>query len=245
MRRSLSTKMAHVSTGQVAATRRVLHHHLPGLPLPERKLVHAGVLDRRSGVPDEVEGEQQPVLIVEEAGIDHLLHEGVLARELGADVGDLHVLPGLVLPLEGDPVLLRLPDPGAMQPELGSAIEGERVPDGVDLSEGAEPIGLCHLVCDGRALLRRRAGGENQQPDRQNADQGNATRRVHRCLLGRASRRAVSQFPEAQTRSSDRDGQVTAADQAHRKTLASDVAKRRSSANAGAPPRSRRPGGSG
>src|SRR5262249_38005551 len=143
------------------------------------QLLHSRILDRRTGVPDQVEGEQEPVLIVEEAGIDDFLHERVLTGELGADVGDLDVLARLVLPLEGDLVLLRLPDPGAVQPQLRPSVEGERVADRVPLGERAESIGLCDLVGNRWALLCRYRRGENQHTDRHQADQRNATRLRH------------------------------------------------------------------
>src|SRR5262245_56395404 len=56
-------------TREVAAAGGVLDDDLPRGTLPQRKLLHhAGILDRRARVPDHVEWEQEPVLVIEEAG---------------------------------------------------------------------------------------------------------------------------------------------------------------------------------
>src|SRR3954466_2574178 len=89
------------------AAGRILHRDLPGGTLSQRQLLHAGILHRGAGVPDEMEREQEPVLIVEETGIDFVLHDRALACELGARVRDLDGVAALVLPLVGDLVCLR------------------------------------------------------------------------------------------------------------------------------------------
>src|SRR5437763_15366111 len=103
-----------------------------------------------------MEGKQKVVLIVVECGIDFVLHDRALARELGARVRDLDGVPVLVLSVVRDPVRLRLPDPGAggLQPKRGP-IDVERVEDGLELVPRGETVSLGWLVGAGRAVLRR------------------------------------------------------------------------------------------
>ena len=127
-----------------------------------------------------MEREQKPVLIVEETGIDFVLHDRALACKLRTRVRDLDGVTGLVLPLVRDLVRLGLPDPrtGEFQLQRGQ-IDVERVADRVDLTKRVETIGLGNLVGDGRALLRRHRCRRTKHSDQQNTDHRNAARFRH------------------------------------------------------------------
>src|SRR3954466_1696865 len=125
-----------------------------------------------------MEREQEPVLIVEEAGIDLLLHERVLGCELGPRVRDLDGLAGLVFSIVRDLVRLRLPDPRAGELERAE-IDIEGVADRVDLTERVETVRLGNLVGDGRALLRGRRRCQSKNSDQQKT----TARGSHECLL--------------------------------------------------------------
>src|SRR5882762_5953491 len=160
---------------RVAALGRIVHLDFLGGTFPQRQFLLAGILNRSAGIPDDMEGKQKVVLIVVECGIDFVLHDRALARELGARVRDLDGVPVLVLPVVRDPVRLRLPDPGAggLQPKRGP-IDIERVADRLDLIPRVETVGLGNLVGDGRALLRRHTCRGTNHSDQQNTDHGNA-----------------------------------------------------------------------
>src|SRR5690349_3331430 len=97
--------------------------------------------------------EEQPILIVDETGIDFFLHIFGLTADLRAYIGDLHRFARLVFSLEGDPVSLGFPSPTSVELESGN-VQVEGVTDRFDLSPRVEAIRLGNLVCDWRALLR-------------------------------------------------------------------------------------------
>src|SRR5207247_10176657 len=64
-----------------------------------------------AGVAVSMEGEQEPIIIIDESRFDFVLHGVGLAVELGAHVSDLDRLSLFILPLVGDLAGLRLPLP--------------------------------------------------------------------------------------------------------------------------------------
>src|SRR5207237_5888972 len=151
-----------------------------------------------AGIPDEMEPEYEPVLIVLESVIDLFLHDRALACKLRTRVRDLDGVTGLVLPLVRDLVALRLPDPrtGELQLQRGQ-IDVERVADRVDLTKRVETIGLGNLVGDGRALLRRHRCRRTKQSDQQNTDHGNAARFRH-CAASFGGSESICAFDDGE-----------------------------------------------
>jgi hypothetical protein len=60
---------------RVPALRGIRHHDSFGGSFPERQFLHACVFDFGIAVPDQVEREQQPILIVDERRIDLVLQD--------------------------------------------------------------------------------------------------------------------------------------------------------------------------
>src|SRR6516162_7470137 len=89
------------------------------------RLFHFG-----AAVPGKMQGEEQPILIVEESRINFVLHDSGLAAELRAQVCKLHGLTRLVFPLVGDLADLGLPDPRSRNLDLAQIrVEVEGVVD--------------------------------------------------------------------------------------------------------------------
>src|SRR5215467_621258 len=131
------------------------------------RLFHFG-----AAVPGKMQGEEQPILIVEESRINFVLHDSRLAAELRAPVRKLHRLTLLVFPLIGDLVGLGLPDPTSRNFYLAQiCVEG--VADRLDLAKRIEAVGLGNLIGDWRALLRPGGCSKDRHPQDQKADHPN------------------------------------------------------------------------
>src|SRR5438270_10113232 len=89
----------------------ILHDNLLSGTIPLRQFLHAGIFDRSVGIPGKMKWEEQPIIVVYEARIDVVPHVGRLAAKLRAQVGNLHRIARLVLPLIGDLVSLGFPGP--------------------------------------------------------------------------------------------------------------------------------------
>src|SRR5262249_33532912 len=132
----------------------------PGGPPALRQLLHALVFHFGASVPAGMEGEDQPILIVDETRVDFFLYGVGLAAELGAHVGNLDRLTLFILSLEGDLAGLGLPDPGPRGFEPGE-IYVEGVADRIDLPKRIETEGLRDFFRGWRTALC--PGGGNKK----------------------------------------------------------------------------------
>src|SRR5205814_8123939 len=71
---------------------RIFHRHQPGRADANRHFVHSLIGHGGASVPIAMEGEQKPVIIVDESRLDFILDVVWLAAELGAHVTDLNRL---------------------------------------------------------------------------------------------------------------------------------------------------------
>src|SRR5262249_25786178 len=109
----------------------------------ERQFLHAFVFHVRGGVPASMEGEDQPILIVDEGRIDFFLHVFRLAAELRTYVRGLHRIACLIFSFVADSVGFGLPDPAprGLKFECGKVyVEG--VADRLNLPPRIETISL-------------------------------------------------------------------------------------------------------
>src|SRR5262245_25726494 len=92
-----------------------------------------------------MEGEQQPVVIVDESRINFVLHIVRLAGYLSAEICSLYWLTVFVFSFKRDFVGLGLPDPNARDIH---AWEGcvPRIADGFNLPERIKAVGLRNLI---------------------------------------------------------------------------------------------------
>src|SRR5581483_109719 len=123
-----------------------------------------------AGVPISMQGEQKPVVVVDESRFDFILDVVWLAAELGAHVTDLDRLAVFILPLEGDLAGLGLPFPRVRQFEDSGNLPIPRVADGINLAIRIQAIGLGNLFENRRALLR---------PGHSSKDQYHKTRKTN------------------------------------------------------------------
>jgi hypothetical protein len=107
-----------------------------------------------------MEGEQKPIVIVDETRIDFVFHHVGLAVELGAQVSNLNWLTVFVLSLIGDFVGLRLPLPGTRDIHC-SELKVEGVPDCFDLVERIKTVGLGDSLVNEQASF---SGDETYPP---------------------------------------------------------------------------------
>src|SRR5271169_4818233 len=110
-----------------------------------------------------MEGEQKPIVIVDETRVD-LLHGIGLAAELGAQVRNVHRLAVLIFALERDLVGLGLPGPRATKFEQSGDFAVPGVADGLDLIPRIDTIRFGNLFENWRALLRPGIYSKNQEP---------------------------------------------------------------------------------
>src|ERR1700757_1785181 len=108
-----------------------------------------------AGIPVSMEGEEKPIVIVDESRIDFIFHGVGLAPELGAYVGNLDRFALFILPLVGNLVGLGLPLPRVSKFEYSGDFPIPGVADRFDLPKRIETIGLGDLFENWRALLRR------------------------------------------------------------------------------------------
>src|SRR5262249_33251287 len=158
---------------RVATGRRILDRYQLRRALPRRQFLRALVLHIRAGrVPVGMEGEDDPIVVVDEGRLDHVLHGVGFLVELPPKVRGLQWVAVLVFAVEGDLVLLGLPDPGTGD-VLSGQLEAERVANRLDLLERIQTIGLGELFGDGWARLRpgssREAGHSKSEQDDQAA----------------------------------------------------------------------------
>src|SRR5882762_7417993 len=163
--------------GRVTAVRGILHRHQLSRAVANGQLFHALIGHRGAPVPVSMEGEQKPIVIVDESGIDFVFYGVGLAAELGAQVGSLDRLTVLVLSLVGDFVGLGLP-----LPRTGDTYSGElrvpRITDRFNLPERIKAIGLGNLFGiglgslfgDGRAFLRAGVRSKEEHPKNQETE---------------------------------------------------------------------------
>src|SRR3989440_2050973 len=86
-----------------------------------------------AGVPISMEGEQKPIVIVDESRINFVFHRVGLAAEVGAHVASLDRLTVLILPLVGNLVGLGLPLPCVSKFEQSGDLPVPGVADRLDL----------------------------------------------------------------------------------------------------------------
>src|SRR5438132_1031378 len=97
--------------GGVTDIRGILHRDQLGRAVAQRQFLLALVLYIGAGVPVSMEGEQKPIVIVDETRIDFVLDGVGLAAKLRANVCSLYGLAVLILSFIGDLPGLGLPDP--------------------------------------------------------------------------------------------------------------------------------------
>ena len=79
-----------------------IFHDDPGSgTFPQRQFLLARLLHVGAAVPGKMQGEEQPILIVEESRINFVLHDSGFVAELRAQVRQLYGFARLVLPLVG------------------------------------------------------------------------------------------------------------------------------------------------
>src|SRR5262249_29568775 len=120
---------------------------------------------RRAGVPIGVEGEDEPIIVVDERWLNFVLHVGRRAIDLRTLVANLDRLSFLIFSLKGDLTGLGLPGPGAGKIELRAGkVDVKGIADGVNLSPRTTPVGLGELL-DNRwtGLCLGRAGQETHR----------------------------------------------------------------------------------
>src|SRR6266403_2807622 len=114
-------------------------------------------------VPVRMEGEQKPIIIVDEARVDVVLYIGRLAVQLRANVCSLYGLAVLIFSFIRDLVGLGLPNPRTGEIHSGElCVEG--VADRINLPERIKAIGLGNLFGDGWDRLRRGSCSKDQHP---------------------------------------------------------------------------------
>src|SRR5262249_51651107 len=107
-------------------------YYMAGGTLPPWHFLHAFIFHAGPGVPDKVEWEDQPVLIVDETRVDFLLDVVRLAVQLRANVCGFYRLAFLIFSFVGDPIGFGLPYPRSGEFESGN-VEG--VANGINLPE--------------------------------------------------------------------------------------------------------------
>jgi hypothetical protein len=101
-------------------------------PFPSGSFLRAFVLHLGGGVPAGMEGEDQPILIVDEARIDFIFHVVRLAAELRTYVRNLHRVASLIFSFVSDTVGFGLPDPAPREFE-SRTVYAEGVADRINL----------------------------------------------------------------------------------------------------------------
>ena len=144
--------------GRVTADfRGILHRNQLGRAGAHRQFLHALIGHAGALVPVSMEGEQSPIVIVDETRVDFVLHGVGLAAELGAHVGNLDRLAVFILALKGDLVGLGLPLPGVSSFEESGDFSVPGVADGLDLVPRIDTVGLGDLIENWRALSAPRS----------------------------------------------------------------------------------------
>src|ERR1700675_2092703 len=127
-----------------------------------------------AGVPVSMEGEQKPIVIVDESRLNFVFHGVGLAAELGAHVGNLHRLAVFVLSLIGDLAGFWLPLPRVSKFEESGDFPVPGVTDSLDLPIRIETIGFGDLLENWRPGLRPGGCSKN------NKDQHHESHTDHR-----------------------------------------------------------------
>src|SRR5215469_4811784 len=119
-----------------------------------------------------MEGEQKPIIVVDESRFDFLLNLVGLAAKLRAVVGDLHRLALFVLPLESDLAGLRLPLPAVGEFEDPGDFPSPGITDRLDLIPRIDTVSLRNVFENWRAVLRPRGGGQEKHCKSQKTNPG-------------------------------------------------------------------------
>ena len=106
-------ELPRISRRAPASLRRILHRHSPRRARPKRQFLYAQILHIGAGVPVDMEGEEQVVLIIDERRLNFVSDVGRFAVDLGPNIGDLDRLAVLIFSLVGDSPGLGLPNPRA------------------------------------------------------------------------------------------------------------------------------------
>ena len=113
-----------------------------------------------------MEGEQKPIIIVDESRLDFIFHIVGLAAELGACVGNLDRLAVFIRSFKGDFAGLGLPLPDVRKLEESGDFPVPGVADRIDLPKRIETISLGDLFENWRARLRPEVAASDQSGER-------------------------------------------------------------------------------
>src|SRR5262249_13505107 len=105
-------ELVNVTWG-VATVGRIGDHNASSVSRTSRQFMHPRVFHLGGPVPHEMEGEQKPVLVIDEGGVNLLQLLRGLDIQFTAEIGELHGLALLVCALKADAIRLRLPHPRA------------------------------------------------------------------------------------------------------------------------------------
>src|ERR1700680_2564262 len=109
-----------------------------------------------------MEGEQSPIVVVDETWVDLSFHRVGLAAEVGAYIRDVDRLTVFIRPFKSDLAGLRLPLPLVSSFEESGNLAVPGVADGLNLVPRIDPVGLGNLIKNWRALLRPGSCSKNQ-----------------------------------------------------------------------------------
>src|SRR6202040_2311577 len=164
--------------GRVTAFIGILHWDHLGRAAAHRQFVHTLIGDASASVPVSMQGKQKPIVIVIETRIDIILHIVRLAAELGAQVRSLDRLAVFILPLIGDLIRLRLPNP-----RTGDIHSGELCVPGIadrfNLPKRIDTISLGNLFNNWRTALSPGGCSEEQHSDSYATDHPYVARIYH------------------------------------------------------------------
>src|SRR6266498_243856 len=130
-----------------------------------------------------MEGEQKPIIVVDESRLDLVLHLVGLAAELRAVVRDFNRLASLICTFKGNLAGLGLPLPLVRSFEESGDINTPGVADRFDLVIGIETVGLGDLFNDWVALLRPGICRKEKHCEDQSTDDRYTVRICHTSLL--------------------------------------------------------------
>ena len=130
-----------------------------------------------------MEGEDRPILIVDETRLDFGLNILGLAAELIAVVRDFHGLAVFVLPLVGDLAGLGFPRPGAGKFKYAGDFAAPCVADRLNPAPRINAIRFCNLLSDGRRRLGPRVCSNEKHCKNQNMDDLCTVSVFHKWLL--------------------------------------------------------------
>ena len=157
-------KIPSVAGRVTAGFRGILHRDQRGRAGADRKSLRSFIGDSGAGVPACMEREQKPIIIVDESGLDLVLHEVGLAAQLRGHIGYFDRLAVFVRTRVGDFAGLGLPLPLVSNFEEPGYFPVPGVADRLDLVPRIETVGFSDLLENWRTLLCPGLWSKDQHP---------------------------------------------------------------------------------